>query len=334
MTQLKEGYTTRPATDEDVEALVDLINEYWEEVTGVVKFSQEYLRNIFSAPGFDMESSLQVFLSPQGELVACSLVIDLSTPPVHPGVYGCVCKGYEGQGLGTYIINWGEKRARQAIERCPDDARVSMYLQTAPSHEATVNLLEKKGLEPVRYSWIMMKDLDETTPQPKWPFGIRTQTFADFNQLETIIKAADEAFEDHWGYLDRSADPERIKRVRHQIENDEDFDPSLWILALDGDQIAGVSLCSSKFGTDRETGMVDSLAIRRPWRRKGLGLALLHYSFGEFQARGFKRVGLGVDTQNLSGATRLYKKAGMEVARELVVYEKELRPGKELSKQE
>lgn len=333
MTELKDGFTTRPATLEDVDALVDLLNEYWEVLTGVVKFTIDDMKHILSTPGFDMESSLQVVLSPQEEIIACGLVTDLSNPPIHPNVYGCVRQGFEAQGLGTFVINWAEKRAHQAIERCPDHARVSMYLQTAPSHEATVHLLEQQSLTPVRYSWIMMKDLDETPPQPKWPEGIQIQTFADFNQLETIIKAVDEAFEDHWGYVDRSGDMERMKRLRHQIENDEDFDPSLWILAMDGEEIAGLSLCDPKLGTDRETGMVDVLGVRRPWRRKGLGLALLHHTFCEFLKRGYKRVALGVDTQNLSGATRLYKKAGMEVAREFVVYEKELRAGEELSKQ-
>jgi len=333
MTQLKDGYTSRPTTQDDVAVLADLLNEYWEVLTGVVKFTLDDLKNIFSSPGFDMESSLQVVLSPQGEIVACGLVSDLSSPPIHPGVYGCVRDGYERQGLGTYIINWAEKRARQAIERCPDEARVSMHLQTAPSHEATIHLLEKQGLASLRYSWIMMKDLDETPPQPEWPEGIQIQTLAEFNQLETIIKAVDKAFEDHWGYIDRSGDAERMKRLRHQIENDEEFDASLWILAMDGEEIAGVSLCDPKLGTDRETGMVDVLGVRRPWRRKGLGLALLLHTFGEFQNRGYKRVALGVDTQNLSGTTRLYKKAGMEVAREFVVYEKELRAGEELSKQ-
>jgi len=333
MAELKSGFTTRPANLEDVTALTDLLNEYWEVLIGIVKFTPDELKNIFSTPGFDMESSLQVILSPQEEIVACGLVLDLSNPPVHPNVYGCVRKGFEGQGLGTYVINWAEKRARQAIERCPDQARISMYLQTAPSHQATVHLLEQQGLTTVRYSWIMMKDLGEVTPQPAWPAGIQIQTFADFNQLETIIEAIDEAFEDHWGYVDRSGDAERIHRFRHQIDNDDDFDPNLWMLAMEGDEIAGVSLCDPKLGTDRETGMVATLGVRRPWRRKGLGLALLHHTFGEFLNRGYKRVALGVDTQNLSGATRLYQKAGMQIAREFVVYEKELRAGEELSKQ-
>ena len=93
MTQVKNGYSTRPATQDDIEALADLLNEYWEVLTGVVKFSMDDLKNIFSIPGFDMESSLRVVLSSQGEIVACGLVTDLSNPPIHPRVYGCVRKG-------------------------------------------------------------------------------------------------------------------------------------------------------------------------------------------------------------------------------------------------
>jgi ribosomal protein S18 acetylase RimI-like enzyme len=73
--------------------------------------------------------------------------------------------------------------------------------------------------------------------------------------------------------------------------------------------------------------------VRRPWRKRGLGLALLNHSFGEFYRRGYRRVGLGVDAQNLTGALRLYEKAGMRAdpARRFSVYEKELRLGVDLA---
>ena len=334
MSQLPEGFEFRPATEDDFEALVDLFNEYWETLSGIVKFTLDDFKNIFSVPGFDLTSSMIVVLSPEKEIIASGLVTDLANPPVHPNVYGCVRKEYEGQGIGSYLLEWGEERARKAIDRCPKNVRVSMYILGSPNHEPSINLFEKKVLKPIRYSWIMTKDLDETTPKPVWPEGIWIQTFANFDDLETIVKTADEAFADHWGYVDRSGDEERINRLRYQIENDPDFDSTLWFLAMDGDEIAGVSLCSNKLGTDRETGSVDTLGVRRHWRKQGLGLALLHFSFREFFERGFKRVSLGVDTQNLSGATRLYTKAGMEVDREFATYEKELQAGEELSKRE
>ena len=83
MAQLKEGYRSRPATKDDTKSLVDLFNEYWEELTGIVKFSLEDMQNIFSTPGFDMETSLRVVLSPQGEIVASGFVADFKQSP-HP----------------------------------------------------------------------------------------------------------------------------------------------------------------------------------------------------------------------------------------------------------
>ena len=77
-------------------------------------------------------------------------------------------------------------------------------------------------------------------------------------------------------------------------------------------------------------GWVNQLCVRKPWRRKGLGMALLLTSFNEFYRRGKKRAGLGVDATSLTHATRLYEKAGMHVTGKYDTYELELRPGKDL----
>ncbi len=111
----------------------------------------------------------------------------------------------------------------------------------------------------------------------------------------------------------------------------ETFDPTLWFLAFEGEQIAGGALCNDE--VDMDLGWVGQLAVLRPWRRKGVGLALLLHAFGEFYKRGRRKVGLGVDSQNLTGAVRLYERAGMHAARQYISYQKELRAGKELSTQ-
>ena len=67
---------------------------------------------------------------------------------------------------------------------------------------------------------------------------------------------------------------------------------------------------------------------------KGLALAILYHLFGEFYRRGIKRVGLGVDADSLTGATRLYEKAGMHTFRQYNAYEKELRSGRDLTTQQ
>ena len=143
-----------------------------------------------------------------------------------------------------------------------------------------------------------------------------------------------ESFKDHWGFVEGSFE-EEYERWMHRIRNDEHFDPALWFLAMDGDEIAGMSLCWRSAFDDPDMGWVGTLGVRRPWRRRGLGLALLQHSFGEFYRRGKPRAGLGVDAQNLTGAMRLYTKAGMhsDPRHQHSSYEKELRPGVELSTQ-
>jgi ribosomal protein S18 acetylase RimI-like enzyme len=101
---------------------------------------------------------------------------------------------------------------------------------------------------------------------------------------------------------------------------------------MDGDQIAGISLCWPKRGPNEKIGWVGTLGVLRAWRRQGLGLALLKHSFADLQQRGKEKVGLGVDADSLTGATKLYEKAGMHVTRQFDSYEKELRPGIEMVK--
>jgi ribosomal protein S18 acetylase RimI-like enzyme len=102
---------------------------------------------------------------------------------------------------------------------------------------------------------------------------------------------------------------------------------------MDGEQVAGVCLCRAHGYDNPEIGHVNTLGVRRPWRQRGIGLALLRHSFGELYRRGRRGAGLGVDAENLTGALRLYENAGMYVQHAFDRFEKEIRPGKEISVQ-
>jgi len=93
------------------------------------------------------------------------------------------------------------------------------------------------------------------------------------------------------------------------------FDPALWLLAWDGDELAGLSLAYPEREADAALGWIATLGVRLPWRRQGLGEALLRLSFSDLYARGLRRVGLGVDAQNVTGALRLYERVGMRAIR-------------------
>ena len=99
----------------------------------------------------------------------------------------------------------------------------------------------------------------------------------------------------------------------------------------DGDCVAGFALGRWHLPLDRSRGVVASLAVRPAWRHRGLGLALLRNALGEFRRRGCASVELLVDSESLTGALRLYERAGMRVFRTQIAYEKELRPGVDIT---
>jgi ribosomal protein S18 acetylase RimI-like enzyme len=228
-------------------------------------------------------------------------------------------------------MDWAEDRARVALERAPADARIVLEAGTTSTHLPTTELLGERGFVAVRHSLSMARELDDRLPAPVWPAGITVRTMRPGDEL-AVYRAENEAFRDHWGHIE-APEAEGYPIWRHRALEDPAHDPSLWFLALDGDQIAGMALCDAFQIGDPDMGWVNTLGVRRPWRRQGLAEALLYHSFAELRRRGRTRVGLGVDASSLTGATRLYEKAGMHAIRDFVHFEKELRAGVDLATQ-
>jgi GNAT superfamily N-acetyltransferase len=285
-------------------------------------------------PGFDLEKDTRLVVSPRGAVAAYCEVWNPDEPYVLPFSWGRVHPEAAGKGIGSQLLNWAESRAREDILKAPPGTRVALRTFTLTSAGSSTDLFAKAGFNRVRYFFRMVTGFDAPPQEPVWPAGISVRTFRVGMDERAMVNAVRESFQDHWGYVERPFE-EELGRWQHRMDNDPEFDPALWFLAVDDGEIAGVSLCLPKVSDDPDMGWVQTLGVRRPWRKRGLGLALLQHSFGEFYRRGVRKVGLGVDAQNLTGALHLYEKAGMrsDATREACMYEKELRPGIDLSKQ-
>lgn len=164
------------------------------------------------------------------------------------------------------------------------------------------------------------------------------RTFDRSRHLPDLVRAEQGIFRDHWGFVQLDFEQD-LAAWEHWVDNDPHFDADLWFLAVEraspseegGDVIAGVCLCTAFMPEDPDMAYVESLGVQRAWRRQGLGLAMLHHAFGVFYRRGKRRVSLDVDAESLTGATRLYEKAGMHTQRKHVVYEFVVREGRELA---
>jgi ribosomal protein S18 acetylase RimI-like enzyme len=76
---------------------------------------------------------------------------------------------------------------------------------------------------------------------------------------------------------------------------------------------------------NRKRGYTEGISVRRPWRKRGLARALIVQSMKMFKAMGMTETALGVDTQNLSGALRLYKSVGYRAVKKHTIYRKALK---------
>ena len=229
--------------------------------------------------------------------------------------FATVLPDARGRGIGSELLAHIEERASEALKRFAPDDRVVLQQWIAAANEPARRLLEQSGYQVVRHIWGMTIELDAEPVEVIWPDGITIRPPVTDADLRATHAAYREAFQDHWGYSEQPYED----FARSNIEIDT-FDPSLWFMVMDGDEVAGVML--GEMLPDR--GWVNDLAIRRPWRGRGLGEALLRHSFGVFYRRGQRTVALGVDSQNLTGATRLYERVGMRVERQYDICEKVL----------
>jgi ribosomal protein S18 acetylase RimI-like enzyme len=332
ISQLPHGFTARSGSFTDLPAVVDLLNAYDHHYLGYQGKTVNLVETEWKTPKFTPETDVHLVFTPGGELVGYIEVWMISTPPVHPWVWVRVHPDFHNQGIGSYLLNWGEARAIQAIQHCPEDARVTYRTGTVNTIQPHKKLFKDSGLKLIRHSFRMVIEFNGAPPKPVLPEGIIIRSGSGTEaDIKTICRVDNEAFKDHFGFIEQPFEDE-LALFTNWLRNDESLkDPSLWFLAMNGDEAVGLALCTIWDHENRDFGHVASLGVLRSYRKQGIGLALLHHAFGEYYRRGKLGASLGVDAENLTGALQLYKKAGMHVHRQFDLFEKELRPGVEIS---
>jgi len=328
-------FKQRPAKPADLDNVVEMLNDVYRDLVGVQEmFNPQEFEVDWKLPGFNLDSDSLLVTTAQGEIAGYLEVWDLLNPSVRVNFWGHTHPHFLGQGVGAQILEFTEKRAAKAVQRAPEEARVVLQTYVLSSNTAASELLEQNGFQLIRHALRMVIELNGAPPKIDMPEGIRIRAFQRGQDDVQMVQAVRDSFKDHWGYVEVPFE-EEFQRWQHRMDNDPEFDPSLWFLAIDGDQVVGTSLCRYKVDDDPEMSWVSTPGVCRPWRRRGVGLALLQHSFAEFYTRGRRKVGLGVDALSLTGATRLYERAGMhsDPTRTHSLYEKELRPGVEISTQ-
>ena len=224
---LPEGFTVRGARLEDVEPALKLFNSWSQSVIQENEITDEgAIRNEWRSPGFDPAEDIRLVFAPNGEMAGYIEVWTTAKPPVHPWIWGRVHPNYEGWGIGTWMLQWGEERASQALKNVPDDLRFAPRVGIYSKAEKSKKLFEELGYRYIRSSYRMVIGMQAPVPEPVWPEGITLRTYNPQTDAEAVYWADVESFRDHFGFVEEPFE-EGFKRFKHFMTNYEGFDPSL-----------------------------------------------------------------------------------------------------------
>lgn len=214
------------------------------------------------------------------------------------------------RGIGRALLREAQRRMRELAATHETDRDRMLGLFTEDRQIGAAALARSEGYAPVRWFFEMERPLGAELPNlPALPAGIEVRA-GTREEARTVWLADSEAFQDHWGGHDTSEGA-----FERWIEGPES-DPSLWLVAWDGEQVAG-AVINALYPGDAELGLsrgwLDSVFTRRAWRRRGLAGALIARSLHLLAERGLHTAALGVDADNPTGALRLYESLGFRV---------------------
>jgi mycothiol synthase len=285
-------------------------------------------RSELQTPSVDPTRDTRVVVGPGGQIVGAAGIFDMAP---HVSIYNwCqVHPDHHGEGIGTTLADWAENRGRASIELAPPDARVTLGQEILSTHSDAKELLRNRGFSPVRYFSRLQMELNAAPPEPPVPEGIVIRPSGGDAELPRLVHAFEDAFRDHWGFVEQPFE-DTLREFQAWIKTSPRYDPSLWLVAIESDEMVGVAMAHAETAEDPDMGYISELGVRRAWRKRGIGTALLFSLLSEFRRRGLRRAALDVDAESLTGATSLYEGVGFHLERQAIAMEKELRPGRDL----
>jgi mycothiol synthase len=302
--RLPAGYSSRPATEADLDAVVALVQAAQLASMGATEHVREELAWFWHLPYVDLARDTVV--AEAGEDLAG--YGDVLWDPASPGPLvgsGAVHPSHRERGIGTAIVRWTGDAAQE--RGAPGVRHFGVHVGDIAARA----LLEANGFSHVRNSYTMVRALP-AGPPPPLPEGIDIRLFETGRHERTLYGLHQASFADHWGF-----EPQPYESFSGEWYESDDWAPELTYLAVAGEEAVGYA-AALEFATG---GFIGAIGVLRAWRGRGIAQAMLHRAFADLAARGHPEVTLGVDAASPTGAVALYEKVGMTVRHEYLTYD-------------
>jgi len=314
------GFALRPPGPEDAAAVADLLNVCSLDYIGMPDTDAAQVKRWWRQPGFVPSADARVAETADGLMVGY-VQVESDGEGGDLQLDGYTHPAFMGRGIGARLLDAAERRAFEVATRHGVEPPITVR-HGAWAETAAARFLRARGYAFVRCFLRMRIDLDGPPPAPVMPAGIDVAALVPGRDERVFYDVIEEAFEDHWSHFSRPFE----EWTAHKITDEPDHDGSLWFRAVDGEETTGAVIARPRAVEEKDAAWVSDLAVRRPWRGRGIGKALLLHEFGVLYDRGARAIMLAVDADSPTGATQLYEGVGMRVVRRIDVFEKDLVP--------
>ncbi len=314
------GYTWRALVLDDAPALHQLELDCEPADGGTNLSTEEQYRRELAEAGKNLRTGTLCGVDSAGRLAASAWVTcDIHLKHEYRAFLdGRVHPDYRGRGLGSFLLQWMEARACEILSALEEDRpamlRVDFYDRSADA----VELLEKHGFRLALAEDTMRRGLSDALPAVQLPEGMTLVPWSGQRATE-FYEVYQDAFTERPRFPGWSEDT-----WRHNFTDYPDFRPDLSLLAMEGTEPVGFTIChaENEGGHKSEgTGWVSQMGVRPAWRERGVGGALLSEVMRRSQASGLGWAALEVSTENRR-ALRVYQRLGFERYKTRTSYQK------------
>jgi mycothiol synthase len=311
---LPAGCRSRPARIDDTEAVAKLITAYGTAYGPGHPTDASAVHRHWNFLNIDEDSI--IVEDERGALIGYADIFNTQYAIIK--AQSCVQPERNAPGLRDVLAGWTEDWAYDRLHLASPNHMVVIRTLLPTSDEVGLELYASRGYEEARQDYTMAINLEAAPPEPAWPDGITVSTFCSGVDERAVFDSIEDSFRDV-----RGRPPGTFDDSFRNFTRIGDEAPDLWILAWAADEVVGVCLGAAS----ESQGWILTVGVRRYWRRKGIGLALVHAGLGAFFQRGIVDVALSVDSSSPTSAHRVYERAGMRVVATEILQEKVLRQG-------
>ncbi len=328
--------TIRNYREKDLESIVALINAAEAHDQAEDGTSADETRSFLTQPGLIPEENVFVAQAENANLVGYAYLRLVHEPNVdsfrtwfvvHPmeRQQGRRPRGTAGRdpqrGLEERLLAQLYARAQARLGECAS-ATVTFDSFVNVLERERIAALERFGLREARRFWLMVRPNLFDIPGPKFPSGIIARAYRVKDDDVPVHAADNDAFRDHWGFAEHP-----LEQWLHYVSQPF-FRPDLTVIAEDAAtrEVAGFCIIAINAEENKRLGVprgwIDIIAVRRPYRQRGLGTALLLAGLRNLRDAGFQQAVLSCDSENTTGATRIYERVGFRVEKTRAAYRK------------